>query len=615
MQATWIRSAVLAAACLCAVAAPLAQQQLQQPSSQPPGPATGIIAGRMVDSSTGRPLSGVMVGLAGGAPVGRGGAPRQLLTDSDGRFVFAGLTQGRYIVLAQRSGYFVSQITLNRPIELAAEQKLTDLTVRLRRVASMTGTVSDENGDPITGVGVIAYKRTVVNGQAMAMPSGEARTDDRGAYRLPNLQAGDYVVCACRMDPIPLDGVLLTTLAADPAQLLGLATRALKVGADAASIEGARVFAPAFHPSSTLMSRATHVVLGDGDNKSGVDIQAPAVRSSRLSGRVIGSPVNVTANAIRLRFAGEMPEASAAIEPALVQADGRFDFAGVPPGSYVLTAWMPARMQMPSGPSGTLLALTGGRAMAGPPPPPPAPGSTPDDSIVSGQTLVVVGDSDVTGISVVVRPAAKVAMKWDVPAGAVPAPVANRPPAGPSAFLVPLPYEARSVRPFSRMNPDGTGLFGGVLPGRYGLTVSANLPGLRLEKVTLRGEDITDLPLEIGETDVSDLVITMAGGAGAKISGTVSGSDADNCVLLFPADRKLWVEPAASSRWFATVPVSRAGAFASGASLPAGDYFVTVVPDELATDWQIRAQLEALAARAMRVTVGAGENKVIEVKR
>jgi hypothetical protein len=616
MQSIRIRAAALAAACLCSLAAPLAQQPVfQQPPapSQPAGPATGMIGGRIVDAANGRPISGAMVGLLGGAPVGRGGAPRQLLTDSDGRFVFAGLAQGRYGILLQRSGYFATPITMNRPIDLGADQKLMDLTVRLRRLASAAGMVTDENGDPITGMTVVAYRRSVVNGQVMAIPSSESRTDDRGAYRLANLQPGDYIVCACRMDPIPIDGVLLTTLAADPSQLLGLASRALKVGADAASIDGARTFAPTFYPASTLQSRATHLALADGENKTGVDIQTASVRSSRLSGRVIGAPGAVNASSIRLRFASEMPEATTAIEPALVQPDGRFDFAGVPPGSYVLSAWMLARLPMPAGPSGTLVALAGGRAMAAPPVPPPPPGSSVnDDAIVSGQVTVSVGDADVTGISIVLRPAAKVQIKWDLPPG-LPTPPPNQPFIR-SVQLVPLPFEARSVRPFGRQNPDGTSTLGAVLPGRYGLALAAS-PNLRLEKVMLRGEDLTDLPIEVGEADIPEVIVTMTSGAGAKISGTVPANSGDNCVLLFPADRKLWVEPAAARRWYATLPVSRAGTFASDASLPAGEYLVVLVPDEQASDWQIRSELEKLAPRATRVSVAAGEIKVIEVKR
>lgn len=614
MRASTIRWAVFAAALLCAAAAVRAQQPVfQQPTqNQNAGPMTAMIAGRIVDAANGSAIAGANVALLGGAPVGRGGAPRQLQTDSEGRFVFAGLPQGRFSILVQRAGYFVAPITTNRSIELAVEQKLTDLTLRMRRLGAISGTVSDENGDLVTGMTVVAYRRSIVNGQVMALPSGEARTDDRGAYRLANLQPGDYVMCACRMDPIPFDGVLLTTLAADPAQLLGLASRALKVGADVATIEGARAFAPTFHPASPLMSRATHVMLNDGENKQAVDVQVAVVRAARLSGRVVGAPISVTANAIRLRFAGEMPEASSAIEPALVQPDGRFDFIGVTPGSYVLSAWLYAKMQLGNGPSGTLLSLTGGRGTAiTPPPPPPPPGSAPvDDSIVSGQTLVVVGDSDVTGVSVSLRPAARVTINWDLPAG-LPAPPPNQPFIR-SVQLTPLPFEARSVRPIGRLNPDGTSTMSAALPGRYGLVVQS---GLRLERVTLRGEDITDLPIEVGETDVTDLVVTMVSGAGAKISGTVAGNSGDNCVLLFPADRKLWAEPGAARRWFATLPVSRAGAFASDSSLPAGEYFAVLVPDEEAADWQMRSHLETLAPRALRVRVNAGETKVIEVKR
>jgi hypothetical protein len=126
---------------------------------------------------------------------------------------------------------------------------------------------------------------------------------------------------------------------------------------------------------------------------------------------------------------------------------------------------------------------------------------------------------------------------------------------------------------------------------------------------------LTDLPIEVGEADIPEVIVTMTSGAGAKISGTVPANSGDNCVLLFPADRKLWVEPAAARRWYATLPVSRAGTFASDASLPAGEYHVLLVPDEQASDWQIRYELEKLAPRATRVSVAAGEIKVIEVKR
>jgi hypothetical protein len=86
-------------------------------------------------------------------------------------------------------------------------------------------------------------------------------------------------------------------------------------------------------------------------------------------------------------------------------------------------------------------------------------------------------------------------------------------------------------------------------------------------------------------------------------------------VLLFPADPRLWADPSASRRWFSAVPVSQTGKFTSDNNLVPGDYLVAVVPDEEAVDWQIKSRLEALAARAQKVTVAIGDMKVIEVKR
>lgn len=138
---------------------------------------------------------------------------------------------------------------------------------------------------------------------------------------------------------------------------------------------------------------------------------------------------------------------------------------------------------------------------------------------------------------------------------------------------------------------------------------------LQLSKVTLRGDDVTDMPLEIGEADVTDLVVTFVRSSFAAVSGTVTGNFADTTVVFFPADRRLWVEPAAARRWFSFVPVSRAGNFSSGQFLLPGDYFVALVPDEQAADFQQQSKLEALAVRAQKVTLAAGEAKTIEVRR
>ena len=57
------------------------------------------------------------------------------------------------------------------------------------------------------------------------------------------------------------------------------------------------------------------------------------------------------------------------IQPMLVQADGRFDFASVPPGQYRLIVTHRETGATGGGPTGLALNFTGGRGAS----PPPAP--------------------------------------------------------------------------------------------------------------------------------------------------------------------------------------------------------------------------------------------------
>ena len=87
-------------------------------ANQPVKPfvSTGLILGRVVDASTGRPVSGAVVALTGGpqrvqAPAIPGQPPQspapqpQLLTDSEGRFAFRFLARGNYQVSASKPGF------------------------------------------------------------------------------------------------------------------------------------------------------------------------------------------------------------------------------------------------------------------------------------------------------------------------------------------------------------------------------------------------------------------------------------------------------------------------------------------------------------------------------
>jgi hypothetical protein len=618
---------VLGVLALSAGAWPRAQV-VQQPPPPGTGPqpvvGTGFISGQVVELPSGRPVPDAQILLTGrGAPpppgMRAGGVPQQsIVTDSQGRFFFSRLPNGIYTPRVVKPGYEPRSIV---SIEVGDAERVTDVKLRIAPLAVISGTVREVGGDPVVGTTILSFRRGVVNGKTGWQQFGRAVTDDRGAYRLSGLIAGDYLVCACARDPIPFDGNLLTTIAAEPIGLLAVAGRALAVGADVVTLDNTvKTFAPRFHPDTASAARATKISLAPGDEKTGVDVALDLVRATRVSGRIVGATSAVQASAVRLM---PLTDAESGIDftqlsPMLVQADGRFDFAPVPPGQYQLIVGHRETGVSGGGPSGAALGFLGARGSAAVPAAGGRGGAPgPAGEIMWASEPVTVSENGVSGLTVGLNRALTVRGRLQY-VGAAPQPPAQQLQRA-GVNLIPVTFARTPFSAAGVISQDGSFVVQGITPGKY----TVNVPGLpgypTLKSVTLGGIDLTDLALDVGEKDLAELVVTFVDTPMASLTVTTqmpppAQAIDDIIAIVFPVDRKYWTEPGTARRRFRVGPMPPKGVM-NLADLPAGEYFVMVANATDVLDWTDPARLDVLSRRAQRVTLSDGGKQTVEVRR
>ena len=614
---------VLGVLAFAAGAWPVAQV-VQQPPVPGVGPqavtGTGFISGQVIEIPSGRPVSEARVTLLSrgiAQPGTRGGVVQSaVITDAQGRFFFARLPIGPQTLNVQKTGYESSRGSTT--LDLTEGDRVADIKLRLSPVAAISGTVRDSAGDPVVGTTVFAFRRNVVSGRVGWLQAGRDVTDDRGEYRLSALPATDYLVCACTRDPIPFDGQLLKTIASEPLSLLSVASRALTVGADVVSLDNTlKTFAPRFHPNSASAARAARITVTPGEEKTGVDVSLDLVRATRVSGRVVGAQGPVQASSIRLLPAADAESGIdfTQLQPMVVQADGRFDFAPVPPGQYHVVVMHRDVTGAAGGPSGLAMGFVGSRA--GAPPVPMRVGSTgPVDPLLWASEPLTVGDSGVSGFTVALNRSLSVRGRVQY-VGAAPQPRAQQLP-GMTVILEPTNLSRFPLFPMGTMSSDGTFVVSNIVPGRYRVSVSSFSGYPTLKSIVLGGQDITDMPLEVGEKDLAELVITFIDTPMAALTITAPVTQpqaADDLVaLVFPADRKFWADLLSGSRRFRMQAMSAKGVV-NLINLPAGDYFVALGSTVEIQNWPDPALLDAVSRRAQRITLSDGGKQTIEVRR
>lgn len=608
--------------------------------AQGPPPASGVVAGRVVDDRTKDPISGAVVTLAAVAAPGQTApAPAQArrgvaITNAEGRFVFRDLPAGTYAITSTRAYYAPGATGRRRPdgpstsFRIDNGGRVTDAVVLMWRLASIAGAVHDDRGEPVIGVSVWAMRRAMIGGRlALTFDGGTVdATDDRGHYRLSGLLPGDYVVgvrsatqsnsvagvaawkAATSGPDLPSGGTPFAGMTRE-----GMESGAINIERTGFEVDGWQVkvsiggLQPLPGPEGTLLMHpsvyhanarspadATVVTLAAGDVRQGVDLTLPLVTGLHVSGTLMGPAGPAPHHGVRLAPARPASAAELAddtpVAYSTTDAAGRFVLLGVAPGAYMLRSYRVPR-------SAEMIRRFG---QVGPPdtgPPPPS---------LFAEIPVTVGASHVDNVALVLRPGARLSGRV-VFEGSLPTP---EPAQVARISLVMRPLIGTVQNSDTRVDPSGTFETMGYPEGRYHLSVMPPDSTWRLASLRINGADHAGQAFALGADDLTDLVITFTDKR-ITLGGIVRNDDnaepAESTVVLMPADVRAWIAGGMSPQRVRMTATAAAGDYLMEIPLP-GDYLVVAVPPDAVPD--ITPDFVArFSAAAVRVSVALGETR------
>ena len=501
------------------------------------------------------------------------GGARTVVTADDGSFVFDELPAGTYDLSAAKDAY----VTTNdgapragapgRAFDVAAGARRR-VVLRLPRGAVITGTILDPDGEPVQGVSVAALGRrtTVPFPQYRESGSAALPTDDRGTYRIFGLPAGDYLIA------VQPSGRTIGFQGGE------------RVRKMAGGTAGDRTFALAhvYYPSVTDVTQAARVSVGAGEERTGIDVQLQYVPLATISGAVRAGPDWNPAQVSLVRLeegAGTVPTLG-----AIADADGRFTFAGVPPGQYRIIT----RVSRPGAPP-RIDASPDGIMRVGPP------------VHLAGSLDVAVAGEDMTDLTVPLQPSLTMTGRIEFDGDVPPVPLTDLQVAAPATFAM-----IASGQRFPALHVSGRTLRAdGIEPGTYRFSarqVAGGKTGVwRLTSLTAGGVDLLDAPVDIRQ-NVDGVVATITNRV-TTLSGLVRDAAGNGTghvtVVAFAADRSAWFF---DSRRIAAAETGEDGRFVIH-NLPPGDYRIAATTGLERNEWFDPAVLDRLAPDGVPLTI------------
>ena len=543
-------------------------------------PEKATISGTVVNYATGEPLDKVEIDAESSAGIASS------VSDARGRFVLAGLEPGQYRLKGKRNRFLDTSYGSRRaegngtPLVVAAGENIKDLTFRLIPFGVIAGTVRDSDGEPLARVTVTALRVRYEEGKRRISVVENAFTDENGQYRITGLAPGKYYV---RAEPTPKapGGGFRITMAGDSGfgffQVLGMS-----------SPRGPRPqsLMTTLFPGVQDSAAARTVDLDAGGRVNSIDIALPRTSTVRVAGRISGRP-GTAGGAIGLS-SGQRGNDLLNFELSTSSDEkGDFEFMGVPPGSYVLTASFDSVQAEALVVEGRVTMQSGGQHL-------------------TGRLPVHVGSSPVEGLRIVVNSGAEIAGRVIKPPAKPPAD-GQEPQAGGQWNIQ---YVEDSGDPIT--SPfEGTEFQSTLPPGHYLPYVMGVPPGVYVRSMTADGRDVLAEGLTIAGPGKVNLEITLAADSG-KIGGTVADKEdkpaAGAIVVLVPEARLR-----ARSNRFQQVETDQYGHFEL-ADIPPGEYKVFAWDDIEPGIWHDPDFLKTIEAKGERVTLGGHGQETVKVR-
>jgi hypothetical protein len=293
-------------------------------------PTLCIVSGRVVAAAEGSPLKSARVALIPEHPRSHGQI-YATSSDVDGHFILKDIPPGRYRFFASHNGFVEQHYKAGNNdtgplLSLRAGEKVSDALFRMTVAAVITGRVSNEDGDPMSRVQIVALRQpndeeiddetpsSSRNRQMQAVSSTE--TDDRGQYRIFGLNPGEYYISA----EASFQGASGNVASEDSWPLEALGSE----------------YAPVYYPGVTQVSQAQTIPIKTGEEVH-ADILMQRVKTVEVAGHIIGANGPAVDTLVRL----DPLEGSDSGFQRMDTTDekGGFRLKNIPAGSFFITVF------------------------------------------------------------------------------------------------------------------------------------------------------------------------------------------------------------------------------------------------------------------------------------